>query len=271
MALVPAPIVPAPEPLRARYGLFTAASGPLDLPAHGEGGGVRYVPDTCGTAYPYGVACYNVDNPAPDKPHDSDNAEVETGVFVVLSTMNCGAPGYTVEEYRTKVRRRLEGTEQAAVETAAWSGLDFEGNALDILTLDGQAVDVDSGYDPGLITDVVGALERYAYTQQQYGYTAYIHAPVEVAAFAFESGLVLKDGNRMVTPLGSIWSFGAYPSGSVIITGQTTVWRTPEIQVYNAFDRVTNEVLVVAERAYAVGFDCLAGRAEFDPLEVTSP
>jgi len=271
MALVPAPIVPAPEPLRARYGLFTAASGPLDLPAHGEGGGVRYVPDTCGTAYAYGVACYNADNPAPEKPHDSDNAEVETGVFVVLSTLNCGAPGYTMDEYRAKVRRRLETAEQATVEGALWSGLDFEGNSLDILTLDTEAENVASGYDPGLVTDVIGALERYAYTEQGYGYQAYIHAPVEVAAFAHESGLVLKDGPRLVTPMGSIWSFGAYPAGSVIITGQTTVWRAPAIQVYDAFDKVTNEVLLVAERAYAVGFDCLAGRAEFDPLEVTSP
>ena len=38
-SLIPAPIVPAPQPLRRRYGLFDAASGPLDLPAHGEGGG----------------------------------------------------------------------------------------------------------------------------------------------------------------------------------------------------------------------------------------
>lgn len=271
MALIPAPIVPAPEPLKPRYGLFTAASGPLDLSAHGEGGGVRYVPDTCGQAHAYGVTCYGGDNPAPAKPHDSDNDEVETGVFTVLSTLNCGAPGYTLAEYQAKVRRRLEGTEQAAVETALWSGLDFEGNPLDILTLSGQATDVDAGYDALLITDVIGALERYAYTEQQYGYAAYIHAPVEVAAFGHEAGLVLKDGNRLVTPLGSIWSFGAYPSGSVIITGQTTVWRAPEIQVYDAFDTATNERLLVAERAYAVGFDCFAGRATFDPLEVTSP
>lgn len=270
MALVPAPLIQAPEPLRTRYGLFTAASGPLELPAHGEGGGVRYVPETCGQAYPYGVSCYNVDNPAPVKPADTDNALVETGVFVVLSTLNCGAPGYTLEQYRAKVLRRLEGTEQAAVETALWSGLDLEGNPLDILTLDGQAVDIDPGYDPGLITDVVGALERYAYTEQQYGYQAYIHAPVEVAAFAAEAGMVIADGNRKVTPTGSVWVFGAYPPGSVIVTGQTTVWRAPAIQVYNGFDKATNEMFLVAERAYAVGFDCFAGRAEFDPLEVVS-
>ena len=72
---------------------------------------------------------------------------------------------------------------------------------------------------------------------------------------------------RKVTPMGSIWSFGAYPAGSIIVTGQTAVWRAPEIQVYHSFDQNTNEVVLVAERAYSVAFECFAGRAEFDPLE----
>lgn len=269
MALVPGLVVPAPEPLRTRYGLFTAASGPLDLPSHGEGGGVRYVPNACGGAYAYGVTCYDPGT-SPDKPHDTDNSEVQTGVFAVLSTLNCGAPGYTLEEYRAKVLRRLESAEQAAVETALWAGLDLEGDSLGILTLDGQAVAVDADYNPGLITDVVGALEKYAYTEQEYGFQAYIHAPIEVAAFAAEAGLVVADGTRKVTPLGSVWVFGAYPAGSVIVTGQTTVWRAAETQVYNGFDQATNEMLLVAERTYAVGFDCFAGRADFDPLEAVS-
>jgi hypothetical protein len=270
VALIPGLTVPAPEPLRRRYGLFDAASGPLDLPQHGEGGGVRYVPVTCGGAYPLGVNCYDPGE-APVKPLDPGNDEVDTGVFVALATLDCGAVGYTRPELEAQVRRRLESGEQATVEAAFWTGLDFEGNALGILNLNGEAADIPTGYDPGLITDVIGALERYAYTVHGYGYTAYIHAPVEVAAFAFEAGLVLMDGNRKVTPMGSVWAFGAYPAGSVIVTGQTTVWRAPEVQVYSSFENATNEVLMVAERAYSVAFDCFAGRAEFDPLEVTSP
>jgi hypothetical protein len=270
MTLIPGLTVPAPEPLRRRYGLFDAASGPLDLPTHGEGGGVRYVPVTCGQAVPYGVACYDPGE-APAKDLDGDNAEVSTGVFVALATLNCGAVGYTIPEYQAKVRRRLETAEQAAVEGALWTGLDGAGQPLNILNLNAEAENIPVGYDPGLVTDVIGALERYAYTTQGYGYQAFIHAPVEVAAFAFEAGLVMLDGNRKVTPMGSIWSFGAYPGGSIIVTGQTTVWRAPEIQVYNSFETTTNEVLLVAERAYSVAFDCFAGRAEFDPLEVTSP
>lgn len=270
VTMIPAPIVPAPQPLRTRYGLFTSASGPLDLPQHGEGGGVRYVPDDCGEGHAYGVACYDIGE-APAKPEDPDNDEVNTGVFLALATLNCSAVGYTLDEQRTKVRRRLETTEQGTVERAFWTGLDFQGASLGILNLNAEAEDISVIGDPGLVTDVIGALERYAYTEQGYGYQAYIHAPVEVAAFGHEAGLVLKDGNRLVTPMGSVWSFGAYPGGSIIITGQTTVWRAPDVQVLDGFNQSTNERLLVAERAYAVSFDCFAGRAEFDPLEVTSP
>jgi hypothetical protein len=273
MALIPGLTVAAPEPLRRRYGLFDAASGPIDLAAHGEGGGVRYVPFTCGQAYAYGVTCYTVEDPAPAKPLDSDNAEVETGVFAVLSVLNCGAVGYTQAEYAAKARRRLEVSEQAAVEAALWTGEDFQGNALGILNLDDEAVAITGGYDAGLITDVVGALERYAYVDQGYGSVAYLHAPVEVAAFAAEAGLIIPEGTgpnvRKLTPMGSVWAFGAYPAGEIIVSGQTTVWRSPEIQTYSSFENASNELLVIAERAYSVSFDCFAGRAEFNPLEAS--
>lgn len=274
MALIPGLVVPAPEPLKRRYGLFDAASGPLDLPPHGEGGGVRYVPLTCGGAHAYGVTCYTADNPAPDKPHDPDAAEVDTGVFSVLATLECTLVGYTQAELENKVRRRLDAAEQPTVENALWTGEDLDGNPLSILNFAtgvGAAENIPAGYNPDLITDVIGALERYAYTLNGYGFQAYIHAPVEVGAFAHESGQVLLDGNRKVTPNGSIWSFGAYPGGSIVITGQTTVWRAPDTAVYTAFDRTSNDLLTVAERAYAVSYDCFAGRAIFDPLELTSP
>jgi hypothetical protein len=272
MAMIPAPLITAPEPLRRRYGLFDAAIGPLDLPDHGEGGGVRFEPVSCGDgAVAYGVTCYEGEQAAPEKPTAARDDLTETGVFVALSTLECNAVGYNLDEQRIKIRRRLEGSEQATVEAAFWSGLDFEGNNLDVLSLADQAEDIGGNYDETLITDVVGALERYAYTQQRYGSVAYLHAPIEVAAHAANAGLVIPDGTRRVTPAGSIWVFGAYPSGSVIVTGQTTVWRAPDITVYDTFETVSNTRLLVAERAYAVAFECFAGAAEFDPLEVTSP
>ena len=264
MTLIPGVIVPPPEPLRSRYGLFTAASGPLDLPPHGEGGGIRYVPNTCGAAYAYGVHCYDEDNPAPDKPHDPDNPEVATGVFLALATLECSAVGYTLPEFQDKVRRALAVSEQATVERALWTGRDLEGNPLDILTLTAEAEAVTDPYDPASIASVVGALEQYA--TEGYSFQPYLHAPAQVAAYAAEAGLIVQDGPIKRTPGGSVWVFGAYPLGEIIVTGQTTLWRAQEVQVRDTFEPTTNLRLLVAERAWAASFDCLAGRADFTPV-----
>ena len=275
MALVPAPLIAAPTPGRRRYGLFDAASGPIDLPPHGAGGGVSYTSDYCGKAYAYGVNCYGSgqgQSPAPEKPLDGDGPLVSSGVFTVLATMNCGLPGYTWDKFERKLRTRFDTAEMSAVENAFWTGLDFQGNPLGIYNLNDDAEDIDppaSGTD--LITEALGTLERYAYLTQGYGYQATIHAPTEVAAFAFESGHILMDGNRKVTALGTIWDFGAYPPGSMVVTGQTTVWRSPDVVVRESMDRETNEALLVAEREYAVAADCFAGRVSYDPLGLVSP
>jgi hypothetical protein len=281
MPIVPGPLVTAPEPGRRRYGLFTAASGPLDLPSPGgDGGGVRYQPDVCERAYAYPVACYPAPGPPslPEKPQDPMEDEVVTGVFMALATLACNAVGYTEAELQTRVRRRLLAGEQGAVEAAFWSGWGLFNTSLDILNLAATADAVAVG-DPLDLAHVVSALEEYAYHDQGYGYTAMIHAPVGVAAHAHEANLIVYDGPLMRTPFGSTWVFGGGYSGLdelgnpapdggtyIHITGQTTVWRGTEENVVSAFHPESNTRYLVAERPYAVGYECLNGRAAFDPL-----
>lgn len=278
MAIIPGPLVPAPVPLRRRYGLFTAAAGPIDLPERANGGGVRYVPTTCGTARPYGVNCYGGEVVAPVKPLDGVADPVEPGVFLALATVACNAVGWSEEEYRAMARTRLETGQQGAVEEALWTGLDFEGNPLEIMALSEGAETITIMDDLDMI-HIVAALEDYAYREQGYGYTAYIHAPVVANAYAGEANLIIHDGNIQRTPYGSIWVWGggylgtgadgaAPPAGGTYmhITGQTTVWGAPEPSIYSAFDTETNQRLMVAEREFSVAFDCFNGRVLFDPL-----
>ena len=105
---------------------------------------------------------------------------------------------------------------------------------------------------------------------------------MSVAAYAAAEYLVIDDGPVKRTPYGSIWVFGggypgtgdggaAPPVGGawIFVTGQTTVWRSPDVFVYptdQTMDRATNQRRLLAERSYAIGFECLLGRTVFDPL-----
>jgi hypothetical protein len=205
----------------------------------------------------------------------------ESGVFAVVASEECGSLGYTAPEFEAKVRRRLANGEQGAAELALWTGLDPDGNSLNIPHL-AETTDTVTIADPLSIVHVVAGIEDWAYREQGYGYVAYIHAPVAVAAHAADAGLVVDDGPLKRTPYGSIWIFGGgYPGtgaagidppagGTYIhVTGQVQVWRSPEEHVYPAnqtMDRTTNQRLLMAEREYAIGFDCMNGRALFDPL-----
>lgn len=284
MAIVPGQLISGPEPLRRRYGLLTAASGPIDLPAqNGPGGGVRYISQACGAAHPYPIGCYDgLPETTPEgKPTDPDNSLVEAPPFMVLASIECGTVGYTSAEDEARVRRRLDNGEQGAAEFALWTGLDPAGNGLAIPHLAEADEDILAA-EPLSIVSVVAGLEDWAYRDQGYGYVAYIHAPVAVAAHAADAGLVIDDGRLKRTPFGSIWIFGGgYPGtgeegaeppegGTYLhVTGQVTVWRSADVWVApvdQTMNRTTNQRLLLAEREYAVGFDCMNGRILFDPL-----
>jgi hypothetical protein len=281
--VVPGRLIPGPEPFKKRYGILTAASGPMDLSTpHERGGGVRYTPVTCGVAHPYPIACYDglVEPPPEGKPRDLDDAEVDVPSFMVIASIECGSIGHTTAEDEARVSRRMANGEQGAVERALWTGLDDNGNSLDIPSLDSESVAV-TAPEPDILASVISALEDYAYRIQGYGNVAYIHAPVSVAAHAAD-GLVISDGPLLRTPYGSIWIFGGgYPGtgpggdpapdgGAYLhVTGQVNVWRSSGMFIYppaQTMNRVTNQKLLIAEREYAAGFDCFAGRAAFDPL-----
>lgn len=258
MALMPAQPVPAPEPRGLRYGLFTAASGPLSLSTvrGGLGAGVVYEPVSCGRARRYPIEC---DDTPPDKTFDGIDDYVSAAPFVVYASVTCGSVGQTAGSMQEKVRRRLANGEQSEVER----------EIADLLAADSQPV---YSSDPGDIAYVVAELEEYLYGTANYGNVGVIHAPFLAAAQAQAANLVIE--SRQVpglatTRMGTAWSFGAYPDNGVMyITGSVTVWRADDVAFppnEQTFDRSANQWYALGEREYAVAWDCVAAQAPFTP------
>jgi hypothetical protein len=238
-----------------RYGLLTAATGPLDLPVpHGLGSGVRYQPVSCGEAHLVAVDC---DTPSPWT-FEAADGYVTASPFLARASYVCSAVGTTPQELETKVRRRLANGEQTVAETGMAVALAATSTPVTTTA-------------PASIQAVVGGLEQWLYGPDGgYGNVGYLHMPARFSAY-IPAGLAIKDGPVWRTPMGTVWIFGGgYPDdGTVYISGQVTVWRSAEVHVPSAvevFDRALNEIRLIADREYAVAFDCVAARTAFIPV-----
>lgn len=263
MAITRPLVVPAPEPRGLRYGLLQAAIGPLDLPTHGLGGGVVYEPVSCGFARTYPTLCHTEQGGATEKSFDSNEDPIARDSFVVYASIACGSAGKTQFDLETRVRRRLANGEQSQAEAGMAAILAAGATPL---------------IAPGLmLADVVGELEQWLYgsdalpapADAQYGNIGYLHASPRIAAHAMGDELLFPDGPLLRTRMGTVWVFGGgYPDdGTIYISGNVTVWRSPDVFVVPPqylLNQGTNQYHLVAEREYAVSYDCVAASAIYN-------
>jgi hypothetical protein len=257
VAIVPATTTTAPEPLGRRYGLLTAAAGPLDLPTPGGyGGGVTYDPVSCGRARRLDSACLAEDpEDRPEKTFDPADGWITAAPFITYASLSCGSVGFPGDTAEAKVSRRLVNGEQSQVEQ----------HLGELLAADATAV---ATADPTSLPSVIGALEQWLYGgaagEQGYGNVGFLHLPLRYGAISDGLGLRLDTG-RFRTKLGTVVVFGDYPDdGSVYITGHVTTWRSPDVATSprnQVLNRTTNQLYMLAEREWAVAWDCAAGVA----------
>lgn len=253
MAVVLAEVVQGPAPRALRYGLFAAAAGPTDLPEPGGlSNGIQFEPISCGTADLVPVVC---DDTPPEQTFDDGDAYVVAEPFIARSSYRCWSVGTSGQRVEAKVLQRLANGEQTVAEAGMAVALDASAHHLGHLS-------------PESIRTVVGQLEQWLYgvATANYGRVGVLHASPRVAAFAAAAGLLKQDGPVYVTPMGTVWSIGGgYPDGRIYISGTAAVWRAAKPSVVPSFDWPTNEYLYVADREYAVAFDCLAAVTDFLP------
>lgn len=259
-----AELVPNPVPIVDRYGLFTAATGPLTLPPRGIGGGLQYETGTCELPNGLAVDCGGTASKVLTTDYSTDTM---TGApFIVYSSLVCGLVGMDETRMRRFLMDRLKAGEQAVVEN------------IFSRQLFGQSPGLSNNAGVVTVTAVttganasVAELEAAFYAT--YGLTGTIHVPFLVAQRMFAGGGLRWDGRLWRTAAGSIVSIGNYAGRSpadaapaagtawIYMTGQVSLWRTPDSDVYitpfqNAFSRTTNQLTALAEREYVLNFDC---------------
>jgi len=234
--------------------LFVATNGPIPLDPHGAAGGITYDPVSCGQAHYYDSVCGSGGG---QKTFDSNDTIIKANPFTVYASLACGSAGTTPAQLETKVLRRLANGEQTIAEYGM--GMVLAAGATPLTPADAT------------LTGVVSDLEQWLYGigGVNYGNIGYLHAAPRLAAYAADENLIVRDGPLLKTPMGTIWIFGGgYPdTGTIFISGQVTVWRSPGIFVTpaeQALNLTTNEYHMLAERDYAVAYDCVAASAVFD-------
>lgn len=266
-----------PAPPEASYGLFSVATGPIDLPAHGIGGGTEYQPDACTADHLYPSVCSYGAVPVPSKLFDGVEATAKGPPFRVYAGLTCGSQTRDFEWMTDRVRRRLVAGEQTAVESQLW-GLDATANfpsyfhagapvtGLTVTNLGAAAT----------ITVGVALLEQQLATC--YGHPGIIHVRPKMMAFLARDHQLVKDGSVWKTYRGNRVVAGDGYSGIgpgndpptattewMYATGRVAIWRSTDIVIPDprqTFDRAANQYKMIAERDYAMSVECCIAAVE---------
>lgn len=277
-------IVDQPPVGNIRYGLFAAANGPYDMPAHGDIGGVQYVEEHCGSGHLWAAAsCTTPTVNGGSLQIDGCDGTAIGLPFQAMASLKIGSVPYNATEVERRVRIRLADNAQYVAENAFWGGSADVQPALQRPEINGGTGILDVTPTPGTPVTIeygVGLLED---ALAQYSYPGIIHARPVVAAYAAERMLAptpvqAPKGPTGVqfTPMGNTWSFGRGYSGNkpnndatapaagtayMVGTGVVSVWRDPTVFVSppeRTFDRSGNAWQTTAQQAYAITIDCVA-------------
>lgn len=271
-------VMPAPAPGLLRYGLFSAATVADDLAARGIATGFQLPAEDCGVARPYDANCAT----HPEKIFDEGLDYMEAEPYWVYATRQCGSVGTTPERMEASVRRRLIAAEQRAVEEQLW-GDGTLASSPSLTTALGVTTVVPTALGSGA---AIAALEEAFY--DAYGYVGTIHINTQGYANLAYSQMLERQGSRLVTPLGSVYSIGAGygitgPGGVDPASGRVWAFMTPPVvirrseimvpDVLATMDRVQNQYMALAERVYAHTWVCDAVFAvevpNYGPLVLT--
>lgn len=254
------------------YGLFSVAQFPVETDRHWRCG-VQWEPYACTPARALGDQC---DFPGVEKEVDDGVPLVEASAFTVYGGYLCRLPGRPQQaDIEDRIRQAIRLGEQRIVERTFWSG-DL-GNTPFLASPDAvvlNAVDPPTAADA--LSPVAGIAALESFLRENYGGTGVIHAPAGAVPLLAHYNQLRPDGGAPLrTWLGTpIAAGGGYvintgPDGTPAPPGTSWLYATGPVAirrgeifinpntVAQALNRTTNEVEILAEREYVIGFDCL--------------
>lgn len=167
--------------------------------------------------------------------------------FTVYAYDDDDIPGATLAQHEQNAIARLVNDEQRAVEANVWTAILAEAGA-------------PTDYTGNTAEMGLGALE--AAWADLHGITPTVHLSVNAATVL--ASYLYREGGRMFTATGSpVIVGGGYFDASVdtaviAVTGPMVLYRSEINTQANAVNKATNQVSIIAERDYVVGWDCTA-------------
>lgn len=248
------------------YGLFSVLTPRTAADAHWQAEGVTWETLTCDPVSGIGDYCAPDPEDRTGLPKNLDAGAGTPGLadpFTVYGVYTCSPVGHTLDYAQQRAQEHLLAREEARVEQALWTG-DLDNT--------GFAEDSEQAATGVSLVRGIAALEQWLATN--YGSQGVIHMTREAALVAASDavGALQVVGNTLRTRLGTPVVAGAGypgtgPTGQDPAAGSTYLFATPALLGYRSevfpgvdpvsagFDRASNDLHAVAERAYAVGWD----------------
>lgn len=204
---------------------------------------------------------------APNSKTFDQTASWQDGVqFGAYGGAVCKAPGLDQNRMQSEVARVFANGESTAVERGLMKYRFIAGSGS---TWGSAPVDLTPAAGAQDVSVAVALLEGYA--ADNYVGTPTLHMPRVIASLAtFRGQGIIQVGTTLYTKLGSKIAAGAGydypntgPTGAAAPANEKWIYATGEVfvgrskmEVHPGFAQGTNEVFVLAERAYIVAVDC---------------
>ena len=271
-------LVAPPACTPALYGLMSVVEIEDQAEGHWQTG-IEYELETCEDIFVMTPKCNGVDVRA-DVVKDTTGGTVSSDnysdPFTMVSAYKCSTGGRPIEESWEHAEERLKRNEARTLERTFWVGKDIQNNVIrQSLGNNPDAIDLTPLLGSVNIADGIAALEYWA--GENYPCQPVLHTNRGITTYLAERGIAGPDG-KVLRNKGTgtpIVAGGGYtksgPASAAAVAGKSWIYVTGALKVLRspvfftpergnkgaAVDRSINDVVVFAERTYAIQQDCI--------------